>query len=83
MEPKIMKSEPFTLNKFDWQKILKDSLYFFLVPLGFYVTAVLGVIQLPNHLISIKDFEPSNTTIIVIVAWLLNQLLSVIRKYVA
>jgi putative effector of murein hydrolase LrgA (UPF0299 family) len=83
MEPPIVKSEPFTLNKFDWAKIFKDSLYFFLVPLGFYITAVLGVIQQQGHLISLKDFEPSNITIIVIVAWLLNQLLSVIRKYVA
>ena len=77
------KSAPMTLNELDYKKISKDALYFFLVPLGFYITAVLGVIQLPNHLISIKDFVPSNTTIIVIVAWALNQALSAIRKYVS
>lgn len=76
-------SKPFTLSQTDYSKIVKDSLYFFLVPLGFYISAVLGVIQLPNHMISINDFIPSNTTIIVMVAWLLNQILSAIRKYLA
>ncbi len=76
-------SEPMNLTATDKSKILKDALYFFLVPLGFYVSAVLGVIQLPSHLIGLKDFIPSNTTVIVIVAWLLNQLLSAIRKFVA
>jgi hypothetical protein len=79
----MVESEPMSLNSVDKAKILKDALYFFLVPLAFYITAVLGVIQLPNHIISLKDFVPSNTTIIVIVAWLLNQLLSAIRKFIA
>jgi hypothetical protein len=77
------KSIPFSLNRTDKGKILKDTLYFALVPLTFYLTAVLGVIQLPNHVITLKDFIPSNATIIAIVAWLLNQLLNVIRKYIA
>lgn len=76
-------SPAFTLNATDYKKLLRDALYFFLVPLGFYLTAVLGVIQLPNHVISLKDFVPTNTTIIVVVAWFLNQALSAIRKYVA
>ena len=66
----------------DWEKIVKDSVWFFLVPLGFYISAVLGVIQLPNHILSLKDFIPTNTTLIVVVAWILNQLLNLIRKYV-
>lgn len=74
---------PMGLTATDKSKIWKDMLYFALVPLGFYVSAVLGVIQLPNHLISLRDFIPTNTTIIVIVAWFLNQMLSAIRKYVA
>lgn len=76
-------SKSYTLNATDYKKILKDASYFFLVPFGFYLVAVLGTIQLPNHMISINDFIPSNTTIIVMVAWILNQILSAIRKYVA
>ena len=79
MEP----SKPFSLNTQDKGKILKDTLYFALVPLTFYLTAVLGVIQLPNHVITIKDFVPTNATIIAIVSWALNQLLNIIRKYIA
>lgn len=69
------------LTKVDYEKIKKDILYFALVPVSFYLLAVLGVLQLPNHIISLKDFIPSNNTIIVIVAWVLNQILSIIRKY--
>lgn len=71
------------LTQVDKGKIIKDALYFFLVPLGFYLTAVLGIIQLPNHILSLADFIPTNTTIIVMIAWLLNQALSAIRKYLA
>lgn len=74
-------SEPMSLNKTDYKKIVKDLLYFFIVPVIFYITAILGVIQLPNHIISIKDFIPQNNTIIVIIAWILNQILSILRKY--
>lgn len=73
----------FALNKTDYKKILKDALYFLLVPATFYLTAVLGTIQLPNHIISINDFVPQNNTIIVMVAWIMNQALSAIRKYVS
>lgn len=71
-----------SLNKTDYKRTLQDALYFFLVPLTFYITAILGVIQLPNHIISLTDFIPSNTTIIAIVSWLLGQALNLIRKYV-
>ena len=78
-----MVTKPFSLNNTDRSKILHDALYFFLVPVMFYITAVLGVIQLPDHVLTLQDFIPSNTTLIVIVAWILNQLLSAIRKFVA
>lgn len=73
----------YSLNSTDYKKILKDALYFFLVPVGFYLTALAGVLQLPNHVFSFNDFVPTNTTIIVIVAWFVNQALSAIRKYIA
>lgn len=78
-----MKSQPFSLNSLDRAKIIKDTLYFFIVPVIFYITAVLGTIQQTNHIISLNDFVPQNNTIVVIVAWLLNQLLSILRKYIA
>ncbi len=76
-------SEAFTLNRTDYKKIIKDLLYFFIVPIIFYITAVLGTIQLPNHVISLKDFIPTSSTLTVIIAWVLNQILSILRKYIA
>jgi hypothetical protein len=73
----------FSLNSTDRKKIVKDLAYFFIVPLIFYITAILGTIQQTNHIISIVDFVPSNSTLIVIVAWLLNQILSILRKYIS
>jgi hypothetical protein len=77
-----MKSKQFSLNDIDRTKILQDALYFFLVPIIFYLTAVLGIIEQPNHILTPQDFIPTNTTLIVIVAWFINQALSVIRKFV-
>jgi len=76
-------STPMSLNKVDYTKIGKDIMWFSLVPLTFYITSVLGVIELPGHVIALKDFIPSNATIIAIVCWVLNQLLNLIRKYIA
>jgi hypothetical protein len=63
-------SPQFTLNKTDWNKVGKDALWFFLVPLTFYISAVLGVIQQQGHVLKLVDFIPTNTTLI-------------IRKYIA
>ena len=69
------------LTSVDLQKIGKDMLYFSLVPLTFYITQVLVTIQTPGHIISLNSFVPTNGTIIAIVAWILNQALNVIKKY--
>lgn len=69
------------LTSVDLQKIGKDTLYFSLVPLTFYITQVLVTIQTPGHIISLNSFVPTNGTIIAIVAWILNQALNVIKKY--
>lgn len=82
MAEKIIVSPPGSLNSYDRNKILKDMLFFALVPATFYITAVLGIIQLPNHVISVQDFAPTNNTIIAIVSWVLSQLLNTIRKYI-
>lgn len=78
-----MQSKAFSLNDLDRTKILKDLLYFFIVPVIFYITAVLGTIQEAGHIISLNDFIPQNNTIIAIIAWILNQFLNILRKYVA
>lgn len=69
------------LTSVDYSKILKDLVYFSLVPLTFYITQVLVTIQTPGHMISFSSFVPSNGTIIAIVAWILNQALNIIKKY--
>jgi hypothetical protein len=78
-----MADDNFKLTSTDWGKMGKDALWFFLVPLTFYITAVLGVIGEQGHILTLKDFIPTNSTLIVVVSWALNQLLNLIRKYVA
>ena len=75
------KSAPDSLNKTDYKKILRDAIYFSLVPITFYIGQVLVDIQTPGHLLMLKDFIPSNTTLIAIVGWAGNQILNTIRKY--
>lgn len=77
------KSPPFSLNSLDYQKLLKDAGYFFLIPFSFYIIALIERIGTPNHILSLVDFVPSNTTNVAIVLWLLNQMLNAIRKYVS
>ena len=72
-----------TLNTTDYRKILIDCAYFFLVPISFYLVAVLGIIGQENHILSLKDFVPTNIVMISIVSWLLNQMLNAIRKFVS
>lgn len=69
------------LTSIDYQKILKDTIYFSLVPLSFYIVQVLTTIQTPGHILTLSSFVPQNGTIIAIVAWVLNQALNTIKKY--
>lgn len=78
-----MNGQPMSLTRTDVNKVVKDALWFFLVPLTFYISSVLGVIGEQGHILTIKDFIPTNATIIAIVSWVLNQLLNLIRKYIA
>lgn len=76
-------SPPGSLNSTDYRKVFKDAMWFFLVPLTFYISALLAVIQVQGHILSLKDFIPTNTTLIIVISWFLNQLLNLIRKYIA
>lgn len=69
------------LTQVDVQKIMKDTLYFSLVPITFYITQVLTTIQTPGHILTLASFVPTNGTLIAIVAWILNQILNIIKKY--
>lgn len=66
------------LNKTDWEKWRKDTLYFLAVPATVYLTAVLGAIQDGFALV---DFIPTTITIGTIVGYVLNTLLNLFRKY--
>jgi hypothetical protein len=73
---------PMARNKFYWNKWGHDLLWFALVPLTFWITAVLGKIQLPNHVVSVKDFGIGNDTTVSIIVYVFSSLLNIIRKYV-
>lgn len=78
----MKKSPPMSLNSLDWQKIRNDALFFFAIPVIAYITAVLGIINAPGHILNWGDFVPDNTTLIFFVGYLGNQALSILRKYV-
>lgn len=53
----------------------------FLAPLGvLYLTAVLGVMSQPNHLLSLADFVPSQFTTGAMVLWIMNTAYDFLRK---
>ena len=79
----MKESKPMSFNALDYQKMFKDALWFALVPIMFYITAILAVLQKDGHVLAIVDFIPSNETLIAIIVWVLNQLLNAIRKFVA
>lgn len=77
------KSAPYSLNSLDYQKVLKDAAYFSIVPIIFYISAILTTIQQPGHVLSFLDFVPSNATNIAIVSWVLGQALNLLKKYIS
>lgn len=77
------KSAPLSLNRTDYRKIAGDMAYFFLVPVSFYLLALVMLINEQGHVFKLSDLLPTNTTIIAIITWLCNQLLNAIRKYVS
>ena len=72
-----------SLNATDYRKIAKDAVWFFLVPVTFFLFQIQGTIAEPNHLASLKDFIPNNATIIAIESWLIGQVLNTVKKFIA
>jgi len=74
-------SKKYTLSQSDWKKAGITALQFFSIPLGFYVTAVLGVIQLDGHHFSLQDLVPSTFVINSVVTWAFMQLLGILKRF--
>ena len=77
-----MKEAP-GLTKTDWNKVGKDLVWFASVPMLFYIAQILADLQTQGHVLSLRDFVPTNATMIAVVTWILNQLANLIRKYIA
>lgn len=69
------------LSAQDWQEWFKN-LRVFLTPLALlYLLQVVAVIQVPNHVITLMDFAPTQPTIGAGALYLLNALIDLLRKY--
>lgn len=72
-----------TLTKTNRNKWVRNLLLF-TAPLGFmYITAVIGIIQLPDHQVSYKDFIPTKMVQGGLILYVLNALQDLLRKYIA
>lgn len=78
----MKESKPFSLNALDYKKMLKDAIWFSSIPLLFYITAILALLQTQGHVLSLQDFVPSNETLIAIIVYVLNQAVNLLRKYI-
>lgn len=76
-----MESKRWTLNSEDWRKAGISALEFFSIPVGFYITAVLGILQLQGHAFNFTDLIPSTLTVNAIVTWAFMQLLGLFKRY--
>lgn len=75
-------SPQFTLNERDWKAWFKSAVVWFAPVALIYITAILGVLQLPNHEFSLKDFIPSTFTQGGIATWFLMRIQDIILKFV-
>lgn len=71
------------LNKKDFRNQARTALKYFAVPLGFYITMVLGRIQLENHHFNLQDFVPSTLVYNSIATWFFMQLNGLVLKSMA
>ena len=78
---KEKESAKYTLNKNDFKKAGISALEFLSIPVGFYLTAVLGVLQLDNHVFGVGDLMPTTLTINSVITWFFMQLLGLFKRY--
>lgn len=68
------------LSTVDTNKFL-NNLMVFLAPVGIlYLTTVIGIISIPNHLISIKDLIPTQIALGGMILYVLNFCLDYLKK---
>ncbi len=73
----------FTLNKQDLINAGVNALWFTAPVILIYISSVIGAIDRPNHILSLKDFIPNNITNISIVLWFLNRGIDLLRRFTA
>ena len=70
-----------SLNTKDWKQAGISALQFFSIPVIFYLTAVLGILQLEGHHFNIQDLIPSTFVVNSIITWAFMQLLGLVKRY--
>ena len=59
-----------------------NNLLIFLAPVGIlYTTSILGILQQPDHLISLKDFVPSKMVQGGMIVYVLSTIQDLLRKF--
>ncbi len=77
----MKKSAHGELNRDDLKAAAISALQFLSVPVIFYLTAVLGILQLPGHHFAVKDLIPSDFVINSVVTWFAMQLLGLFKRF--
>jgi hypothetical protein len=73
----------FTFTHDDFIAWVKNALWFTSPVILIYITSVIGIIQQPEHIITLADFIPNNLTIIGMVYWVLNRITDYLRRFTA
>lgn len=68
------------LNKKDFRNQARTALKYLAVPIGFYISMVLGRIQLENHQFNFQDFIPSRLVYNSIATWFFMQIQGLLSK---
>jgi hypothetical protein len=68
------------LNQPNLRKWIDNQIYFFRIPIVFYIAAVLATVSAPNHILTIKDFAITNVVKISFLTYVLSGALDYLRK---
>lgn len=72
-------SKKWTLNNEDINKVAKNSVIFFSPVALIYLGFVLSAVQVDGF--QVKDLIPSSEAVTVIVLWIINTLIDVLKKF--
>lgn len=79
----MMQSQQYALNKQDWIKWAKSGLIWLIPVFSLYVTQVIGTLNVPNHILSIKDLLPTNLTLGGGVLYIYERIFDILRRWKA